>query len=468
MPGSGRRAFAACAAFAAAVWALSAAPAASQQREAPRRANAGSLTGHGGPIKAIRVDPATGRALTGSFDYAMMVWDVSGEEPKRLLRLDGHEGAVNAVAFVPGGTRALAAGNDGAVALWDLATGRLVHRFIGHQAKVVGLAVSADGGLAASAAWDRTVRIWDLMRLAAGPVLGDHKGPVNAVAFSADGTTVYTGSADGGIGAYNAADGTLLRSLYRHGWGINVLERLPDGDRLLFGAHDGAVAVVDGRTGDGIRTLKSHDRPVLALAILEKPNLVATGGGDGTIRVMRAADGAVIEEYQNAHGPVWALAFSGGTRMYYGGLDDFAALWHVVPRRPFETVEGQFPRRFQATSGARDDPLAAGEVQFARKCSVCHTLEPDGANRAGPSLFGIFGRRIGSLPSYPYSDALKKLDIVWSEETVGKLFELGPDTFTPGSKMPLQKILDAGQRAALIAYLKAVTTGNPTHKGERQ
>src|SRR5439155_7711885 len=176
--------------------AAEAAPAKSDRRAAgqQRRARPGNLIGHGGPIKALAVDAGTGRALTGSFDYAMMVWDVGAEVPVRLHRLDDHNGAVNAVAFVPGGKLALAAGDDGAVAVWDLATGKLAHRFAGHTAKVAGLAVSADGRWAASASWDRTARLWDLGKLAPGPALEGHQGPVNAVAFSADGTRVYSAS----------------------------------------------------------------------------------------------------------------------------------------------------------------------------------------------------------------------------------------------------------------------------------
>src|SRR3546814_3372309 len=73
-----------------------------------------------------------------------------------------------------------------------------------------------------------------------------------------------------------------------------------------------------------------------------------------------------------------------------------------------------------------------------RKCSACHTLGPDSANKAGPTLHGIFGRRAGSVPGYKYSDALKESELVWNEKTIGNLFKLGPDDFTPGSKMPLQ------------------------------
>lgn len=434
-----------------------AAKAEKREAEKQRRARPGNLVGHGGPIKALAVDPATSRALSGSFDYAMMVWDIGAEEPRRLLRLDDHDGAVNAVAFLPGGKSALAAGDDGAVALWDLQTGKLTHRFAGHTAKIVALAVSPDGRWAASASWDRTARLWDLTRLEAGPVLTGHTGPVNGVTFSGDSQRIYTASADGTIGLWNRVDGALQRPLHRHGWGINVLARLPGSEQLVFGALNGSVVSIDGETGEIVRQLSQHDRPVLALAVLERPGIIATGGGDGLIRVLRSADGSPIEEYRNPYGPVWALAFApDGTALYYGGLDDFATFWRIAPRDPSETIASPFPRRFQV-QGRAADQLAAGELQFARKCSVCHTLQADGRNRAGPTLFNLFGRRIGTLPGYPYSEALKSMAIVWNEETIAKLFELGPETLTPGSKMPLQKMNDPAQREALIAFLKVAT-----------
>jgi cytochrome c len=61
------------------------------------------------------------------------------------------------------------------------------------------------------------------------------------------------------------------------------------------------------------------------------------------------------------------------------------------------------------------------------------------------------------LPGYNYSPALKDLDIVWTRETVAKLFELGPATFTPGTKMPEQRILSAADRAALVQFLEKAT-----------
>jgi cytochrome c len=88
---------------------------------------------------------------------------------------------------------------------------------------------------------------------------------------------------------------------------------------------------------------------------------------------------------------------------------------------------------------------------------ACHSLHANEAGRAGPTLAGLFGRRIATLPGYDFSDALRKLDIIWTPETVAKLFELGPMTYTPGTKMPEQRIGSAADRTALVRFLEKVT-----------
>jgi cytochrome c len=92
-----------------------------------------------------------------------------------------------------------------------------------------------------------------------------------------------------------------------------------------------------------------------------------------------------------------------------------------------------------------------------RACVACHTLSADEGNKAGPTLAGIFGRRIATLPGYNFSPALKKLDIVWTPETVSKLFEVGPMTYTPGTKMPEQTIGSEQDRKALVEFLAKAT-----------
>lgn len=418
---------------------------------------AGHLVGHGGPVRAIAVEPKSGRILTGSFDYAMMLWRV-GEDgvARQVKRFDDHNGAVSAVAFHPDGKQVLSGSDDGALSLWNLASGKKDHLFTGHGAKILGVAIDHTGRFVATASWDRTVRIWNAVDRKLVHILKGHTAPVNAVSFSRDGRQVLSGATDGTIRLWNTETGDLERITYRHGWGINVLRRLGDSDRYVFGGLDGTAAIFDLKANKVTAKLKSHDKPVLSVAVLDQPGLVASGGGDGEIRVYRQGDWKLLETFRNPLGPVWAMAFADqGARVYYGSLDDFATVWQVSPRKPFEQVASSFPRRFQVNKN-----ISLGERQFARKCSICHTLRPDDANRAGPTLFGVFGRKAGTLAGYPYSKALKSLKLIWNEETIAKLFELGPDDYTPGSKMPLQRIADKAKRDALITFLKEATAAS--------
>ncbi|MEM7747403.1 MAG: c-type cytochrome [Pseudomonadota bacterium] len=427
---------------------------ATERANGAKKQGSANLEGHGGPVKAIAVDHTSGRILTGSFDYAMMLWQLSEDgSAKQLKRFDDHDGAVSAVSFVPGAKQVLSGSDDGALHLWDIDSGKRLQLMKGHGAKILGLDVSSDGMRAVTASWDRTVRIWDLQTGKAIHILKGHTAPINAAIFTADNKQILSAATDGTLRLWNAEPGTLQRVAYRHGWGINVLKRLADTDQFLFGALDGSTGIYDLSNNKLVHKLKAHEKPVLSIAALRKPGLIATGGGGGEIRIYRQGDWRLLETYRNPYGPIWAMDFADrGTRVYYGSLDDHATAWQVSPRKPFEKVASNFPRRFQVKRN-----ISLGERQFARKCSICHTLHPDDANRAGPTLHNVFGRKIGTLPGYPYSKALKSLDIVWSADTIDKLFALGPDKFTPGSKMPLQRIAEKEKRDALVNFLKEAT-----------
>ena len=73
-------------------------------------------------------------------------------------------------------------------------------------------------------------------------------------------------------------------------------------------------------------------------------------------------------------------------------------------------------------------------------------------------------RRIASLPGYNFSPALQHLDIVWTPETVAKLFEIGPAHYTPGTKMPEQTIGSPEDRRALVEFLAKATVPS-NHSG---
>lgn len=417
------------------------------------------LVGHGGPVKSVALSADGRHALTGSFDYAIILWALDGDAATVEKRLIGHDAAVNDVQFAGEG-RAVSVSDDGSFAIWDLGKGEMTARFKGGGEKVLHVAVSPDNAYAASASWDHTARLYDLAAGTEIAVLEGHRGNVNAVSFSPDGRHLYTGSYDGTVRMWEVPTGRFVRQIYSHGWGINVLAAMPDNKHVMFGAQDGALGLISIAAGDIDKVLPRHERPVLAMTVSADGELAASGGGDGRIKVFSTRDWALEEEFDHPYGPVWGLALTPDRPAdpdtlrvtYYAGLDDFVAAWQVAPRKPFEDLEVTVPRRFH--QAATDD---LGERQFARKCSVCHTLTPDDANRAGPSLYKVFGRKAGTLPGYHYSPALENADIVWNEETIGRLFDEGPDIVTPGSKMPMQRIRTREERDALIAFLKKAT-----------
>lgn len=412
------------------------------------------LEGHGGPIKGTAIS-ADGRfALTASFDYSVGLWHLP--DGTLVRRLEGHKAAANAVAFLPDGKRALSAGDDFSVILWDLETGAILRRMQGHKGKLLDVTVSPDGRWALSSGWDGWAGLWDLKKDAPVRWLKGHRGNVNDAVFSADGAHVYTASYDGTIRLWDAATGALKRTLVKHGFGINHLVLNDDAGWLAYGAVDGAVRALDLATDVVLADLTADRRPILALALDPAGRHLAVGDGEGYVMVIDTATWTIERDFHAAtRGPIWALSWTAdGKRVISGGLDDAAVLWPVAAAR--DAVAGLL------SAGERSflrDPseMTNGERQFARKCSICHTLTPDDANRAGPTLHGLFGRRAGTLAGYRFSNTLKGSEIVWDTETIDLLFQEGPDHYTPGSKMPMQRIARPEDRDDLIDFLSRNT-----------
>ena len=405
-----------------------------------------ALDEHGGPVKGVAVAPDGERALTASFDYSIILWDLPNEQA--LAHLYGHDAAVNDIAFLPGG-RALSASDDGTIGLWDLRKQELITRLNGHTGKVSAVAVSADGRLAASAGWDRTVRIWDLGRRTQLHELNGVDN-LNAVLFSPDGTRLLAGSSDGSVHAWRVSDGAPLMALHAHDFAVTALDLAPDGRTGVTASVDETVQLWDFAQRAPLQTLFGHEGPVLAVALSPDGELVASGGVDGTVRVWRRGDGDRLRVYARHSGAVWSVVFSpDGKTLLSGGADGLVLTYDL-------TSEDAEPAPAAPRLAALPDDGSRGAELF-RKCVACHTVTPDGGHRAGPTLHRLFGRTAGSHPDYPYSAALERSDLVWTEETVARLFEVGPDVLVPGSKMPLQRMPNAGDRAALVAYLRRVT-----------
>lgn len=92
-----------------------------------------------------------------------------------------------------------------------------------------------------------------------------------------------------------------------------------------------------------------------------------------------------------------------------------------------------------------------GKAQFV-KCRSCHTISPEGMNSTGPSLYDVYGRKVASLESYNYSDAMKSHKGVWDYPSLDS-YITKPNAMVKGTKMAFAGIKKPEDRRDLIAYL---------------
>jgi cytochrome c len=112
-----------------------------------------------------------------------------------------------------------------------------------------------------------------------------------------------------------------------------------------------------------------------------------------------------------------------------------------------------------STGAALAQDVAAGETSF-RKCAPCHSIGPDAANKVGPELNGLNGRKSGTVDGFNYSDANKNSGITWGE-AVFKEYIKDPRAKVPGTKMIFAGIKNEKELGDLWAYVSQFDkTGN--------
>jgi cytochrome c len=102
-------------------------------------------------------------------------------------------------------------------------------------------------------------------------------------------------------------------------------------------------------------------------------------------------------------------------------------------------------------------PAAAGDAKagqdvFKSECAECHAVA-QGRNKKGPSLFGIVGRKSGSLPDYNYSDALKTIGWTWTPDQLHTYLSQPAKQANPGTKMKYDGLDNAKDIDDLLSYL---------------
>ncbi len=245
------------------------------------------------------------RAVTGSLDCSVQVWQTSPNDPRRLLVLKGHEATVCCVGI--DSNRVISGGADKRVIIWDVTTGEILQSLHGHNRSITCLHVS--GSCLATGDADGEIRLWKSeleiewqamfnkgsnkqegggnntqvndgqferhMRLSQRHL----NSTVTEVAIGA--LEIVSGHGNGSLIVWSVEMGTAMLTIQLHEGAIRSLQF--DSTRVVTAAADNQVKISDISTGNTTLTLRGHENDVSAVAF--DADKLVSASKDGTIRV---------------------------------------------------------------------------------------------------------------------------------------------------------------------------------------
>ncbi len=272
-------------------------------------------------IYSYAFGPEGRRALTGSEDNTLRLWDVDLGCCLRVF--EGHADLVSSVAWSADPCRALSGGGDKdkTVRLWDVETGRCLRVFQGHADAVWGLAWSADQRRALSSAGDkdRTVRLWDVETGHCLRVLLGHTAGVYCVAWSTDQRRALSGSYDKTVRLWDLETGECLRVLQGHTGGVWSVAWSADQRQALSASYDRTVRLWDVETGRCLRVLEGHTDLAKCVAWGGDQRYVLSGSDDKTVRLWDVKTGRCLHVLKGHTDWVRSVAWSGDHRRAFSG-----------------------------------------------------------------------------------------------------------------------------------------------------
>jgi WD40 repeat protein len=271
-----------------------------------------TLEGHSASVNHVTITADGLRALSGSWDNSVKVWDL--ESGRELQTLNGHSASVSCVAATPDGRHAVSASEDDTLKIWDLESGREVRTVVGHWGSVKGVAITPDGRYIVSASWDKTLRIWELSSGRELRTLKGHQAPVTSVIIVADGRWAVSTSEDDSVRVWDLESGSELQRFTGHSDVVFHVAACPRQPWLISASRDKTLKVWDLKSGGEIRTLHGHSDFVYGVAVTSDGRHALSASRDRTLKVWDMESGRVVQTLTGHSASVTSVAAIGGGR----------------------------------------------------------------------------------------------------------------------------------------------------------
>ena len=203
------------------------------------------LEGHSDSLYAADISPDGKFVATGSYDQAIILWDLNTGE--MLNTLTGHNGPVYDLEYHPTMPLLASASGDRTVKLWDVTTGKRLDTFNEPEKEQYTASFSPDGKQLAAAGVDRRIRLWNITQKGqegTNPILFSrfaHEKPIVRVVFSPDGDILASAGEDLVLKLWETKGYTQTGMLGQQSdWPAGV-SFTPQSDALVIGRMNGTL-----------------------------------------------------------------------------------------------------------------------------------------------------------------------------------------------------------------------------------
>lgn len=280
-------------------------------------------------INSIAVDWVGRRALTGSADGSLRLWDLDtmesrgqGSGHKRTWTLPGHTSGIWIVVADWTGKQAVTGSEDRCLKLWDLNTGDLKNRFEGHTDTVFGVSADWVRKLILSASWDSTLKLWDLKTGECYQTLVGHTMGVCAVAVDWVWRRALSGSGDGSLRLWDLEKNETQKALTGHTGGVRAVTVDWFKKQALSASGDSTLKLWDLQSGKCEITFHGHSNGVCAVVADWVWKRAVSSSHDCSVKIWDIDAGTCLRSF-GCHGDtVYTIAADLAARQTLSGSRD--------------------------------------------------------------------------------------------------------------------------------------------------
>ncbi len=287
------------------------------------------LRGHSGQVWGVAITPDGRRAISGSYDNTLRVWDL--QSWASLNTLSGHTDRVFGVAISPDGRFAVSSSADGTILVWDLASnGDCVAILKGHTKGVCSIAVTPDGQRIISGSFDKTLRIWDAKTFQCAATLEGHTDSVFGVAVAPNGRYVVSASADRTLRVWDLETTRCIVTLEGHSRSVDCVAITPDEQLIISGSRDNTVRLWDFRSSKGLAVLEGHNDAIIRLAVTSDGRWALTSSLDKTVRIWDLINRECVKSIGSTKYLTSIAITPDGHRAVFGTNDNSIWIWNLL------------------------------------------------------------------------------------------------------------------------------------------